>query len=322
MQRAIVDRADRFAASPAILSGMAPLDAKGELVAGDELLFGVRLEVRERHTVWYLRFRVERVETQRRLEFRCVEDFEDRARPDAKKRQEIAEAAARSCNIRSMEELATDMAVAQISVEALDAQGRRLESAESGVIESTLRRGLVPACVAGHGLRDVMKGRVALGNAAPMIELSGADYDKMIVAATGVESCRRFFQLFQKNPVTRRILFEVVALPSIWSMLRRLGVRAEFSIDFFAAQRVAAGRFAATPRQLWSVPMKILLNDEPALLVQLIVGPSEAPDGTAAGVFGLVGRHPTDPKRQVFVQLLASRRGEVAGTDRASGAVR
>jgi hypothetical protein len=168
---------------------------------------------------------------------------------------------------------------------------------------------LLPACRAGHRQRDVMRGRVEAGLQAPMLTLDDEAFDDVDTVCSGVEVCKDLFQILRANPVTRQILREVLELPSLWSILTNWGVKVSFAIDFFAAERVDPARFPDEPRELWSVPMTLLLNGQPGFLARVIVGPSGSPDGVVAGIYGLVARHPVDEQRRVLVRLASSRRG-------------
>ncbi|MBL8754383.1 MAG: hypothetical protein JNK15_13860, partial [Planctomycetes bacterium] len=103
-------------------------------------------------------------------------------------------------------------------------------------------------------------------------------------------------------------LYEVIALPSLWSIVVNWGVRPGFGIDFAGAAPAAAGQGPVGQGNVAWLPMTIDLNDQPALLACLFVVPPHGALAGAAGVVALVGRHPTNPRRQVHVQLLASRR--------------
>ena len=53
---------------------------------------------------------------------------------------------------------------------------------------------------------------------------------------------------------------------------------------------------------------RVLDTHQPALLLLFVVGRGGAPDGAAAGVYRMVGRHPEIGDLRVTAQLLASRR--------------
>jgi len=313
LERRMEDRTADFAHAPQILRDRDAVAPGADLIAGDEVLYGVCLDVHERRQIWYLRVVVLEVETKPWLYMREAQDFEARVHPDLARQRELREAAFEAeremGRPRQLSDFARDLAIARIRVEAFDAAGVRLGSADSEEAVQRLRNGLFAACVAGHARRGIMGGRVAAGLDAPLLELDAAAYEDVQTVAEGVAACDGFFAILKTNPVTRKILFEVIALPTLWSMIKNFGVRPGFSIDFFAATPVEPRRFPAAGRELWSVPIVVQLNDQPALLARIIAGPSGSPDGAAAGVYGLVGQHPAERGRSVHIQLLGSRRG-------------
>lgn len=318
LEDSIADRTAVFHSSQELLNhSFAPPGS--EILAGDELLYGVCLDIGETRKTWYLKMRVLDVQTKRWMNYRQLWDFEAKVQPGAARRAALREAALASHAQQKTKQfdfdsLASEMQIARILVEAFDANGKSLGSAESETTVKQLSEGLVPACEAGYAHREVMRGRVALGRDADMLELDKQQYDDVKTVARGVSACRRFFKILQSNPVTKNILFEVIALPTLWSVITNLGVDVAFEIDFFGARPLARGRYPSSDRELWSTPLSLRLNDQPALLTRIIAGPSDSPNATAAGVFAVEGRHPSDPNRRVHVQLLGSRREtDVAG---------
>jgi hypothetical protein len=261
--------------------------------------------------------KVESVAVQRVLDYRETQAFERRVQPAEEQRRRIE---SRNAAFRErfkgdkvdLEDLLQDLQVAGISVEAFDARGVSAGKAASSETVSRLRRGLLPACRAGHRQRELMRGRVEAGLEAPMPTVDDRAFADIATVADGVASCARLFRMLRENPVTRQILREVLELPSLWSILTNWGVKVSFAVDFFAAERVDPARFPGEQRELWSVPMIVLLNGEPGFLARVITGPAGSPDGVVAGIYGIVARHPVDADRHVRVRLLASRRGATA----------
>ena len=288
---------------------------------GDRVVFGVGLETGGETREWRVEVEVSSVEVRRTWDWRSCQAFEDRVLPSEERQRRIDErkAAFRAQHARDgfvdFDAIAPETAIADIRVEAFDAGGTTVGVGKSTAIVSRLRGGLMPACRAGHRQRDTMHGRVAAGLAAPVITVDDDTYDDVRTVAVGVDTCEQFFKILRENPVMRQILREVLALPSLWSILTNWGVRVSFSVDFFAAERVDPARFPGEQRELWSVPLIVLLNGQPGFLARVIVGPSGSPDGAVGGVYGVVARHPTDPERRVHVRLLSSRRGAAAGGD-------
>lgn len=280
--------------------------ADADPAVGDRLVYDVRLDDGERTRVWRLDLEVAAVERARVVFWRGVQEFELRVQsPES----QFREAAARLAAPVDWDDLAEEQPVAHLLVTAFDAAGTEASRGESEVIVRRLREGLLPACRAGERQRGPMTGRVAAGRAAPMLTLDDAAYHDVGEVGKGVAACELFFDVLRQNPVTRQILFEVLALPSLWSILTNWGVRVAFEVDFFAAERVDPARFPGEQRELWSVPLTLLLNGQPSLLAQVVVGPAGSPDGVGAGVYAIVARHPSDASRRLTVTLVASRRG-------------
>lgn len=315
LENAIEDRAGDFAHGAQILAGFDSIGVADDLAVGDTLLYGIRLDVGDRSKIWYLRLRVDRIETAERLSWRRLQPFEKQVTTARRKRE--AEAALQSAQERPVPLSLDDMLVktpgAWISVEAFDQMGASLGAAVSEESVRRLRTGLWSACVAGHAQHDLMQGWASPERRGEVREVDEAAYADIETVALGVASCDSFFAILRTNTVMKQILYEVIALPSFWSIVTNLGVRAGFGIDFFAATRVAPECAANANGLVWSVPMTIDLNDQPALLVRILAAPPRGPAAAAAGVYGLVGRHPTDAGRRVHVQLLASRRGVQPG---------
>ncbi len=316
LEQKIVDRATDFPNVDKILpGGVASTERSVGVQQGDELLFGICLDADGERTIWYLDVRVLAVEARKWLEFRGVPDFESRVRPDpesfermrAEERAWHDEMEAKGFDFMA---LASEVPIARIRVEAFDGNARSLGHAESDVSATLLERGLLDAFGAGYAQRDVMRGRVALGSDAEELELTLAAYEDVQTVGRGVAGCERFLSILRSNPVTKRILFQVIALPSLWSMLTNLGVSTKFEVDFFASQRVDPDRLPSTVEgPVWSAPTMLRLNGQPALLARIVAGSPASPHGLAAGIVGVVGRHPGDPDRSLHVQLLASRSG-------------
>lgn len=300
------------AAAPATAGALVPpVDA--DPGTGDRLEFLITLADGDERKSWRLAVSVGKLATYKSMYWRGVLGFEERVQPGAERRRRIAEATeAMRARGGDFDDLATDMLTAGIVVEAFADDGASLGRAESSALAAKLRTGLLEACHAGHRQRDLMRGRVDAGEQAPMLEVDDAAYDDIRTAAAGAALCEELFGILQSNPVTRQILREVLALPSLWSILTNWGVKVSFTIDFFAAERVDPARFPGESRELWSVPLVLLLNDQPGFLARVIVGPSGSPDGVVAGIYGIVARHPSDAQRTVRVQLQSSRRGEAA----------
>lgn len=309
-----------------LASDLAPLDpsavpappADADPVSGDRVRYEITLHDGARTKSWQLALTIGKVATQRLLEWRTLSEFEQRVVVEGTERDEpeVAEAAFAPAPVdyeQLVREAGRDVAVAALHVEAFAGDGTHLGTGESSVQVERLRRGLLPACRAGHRHRERMRGRVAAGKQAPLLTVDAATAADLQTVAIGVDACASFFRLLQCNPVSRQILGEVLALPSLWSILTHWGVRITFQIDFFAAERLDPAQFPGEARELWIVPVVLLLNGQPGFLASVVIGPSGSPDGAAAGIYGLVARHPSDEERRVVVRMAAVQRGVAVG---------
>jgi len=296
---------------------LAPPD-DADPIAGDRVRYEIMLCDGARTKTWQLALTVAEVENVPIAEGRVVPEFEQRVVAEWPPRdgRGAAEAAFAPEPV-DLEQLlraaGRDVEVAALHVETFAGDGAHLGTGESSVEVERLRRGLLPACRAGHRHRELMRGRVAAGKQAPVLTVDAATAADIETVAIGVDSCTTFFRMLQCNPVTRQILTEVLALPSLWSILTHWGVRITFQIDFFAAERLDPAQFPGQARELWSVPVVLLLNGQPGFLASVVIGPSGSPDGAAAGIHGLVARHPSDERRRVVVRMVAVQRGAAAG---------
>ncbi|MCU0866356.1 MAG: hypothetical protein MUC36_21440 [Planctomycetes bacterium] len=291
-----------------------PIDA--DPVPGDVVEFAILLQQGERTKKWRIAVTVDAVRTVRGFSRRAIPDFEDRVQPGEERRKRMQQAQADfMARHVELEDMFTDLRLARLRVEAFDADGKALGDVDTDadshaeVLVSQLRAGLLPACRAGHRQREVMRGRVALGKAAPMLTLADDAHDDVGEVARGVALCTDLFKILQSNPVTRQILREVLELPSLWSLLTNWGVRVTFEVDFFAAERVDPASVPGESRELWSVPLMLLLNDQPGFVARVVIGPGGAPDGATAGIHGVIAQHPVDEQRRVVVRMLSTRQG-------------
>lgn len=303
---------------PELLQGargaVARLPADADPAPGDRVELVITLDQAARTRTWRLAVTVDEVAMERAVDMRVVPDFELRVDPSPARQREIERRAAehrarapRDDLDDSSHDWAHDAKVAGLTVEAFGADGTSLGRAESTEILRRLRTGLLPACRAGYRQREVMRGRVAAGRQAAALILDDQAYADVQLVGAGVAICESLFRILQANPVTRQILSEVLELPSLWSIVTNWGVRVSFRADFFAAERVDPARFPGESRELWSVPLVVLLNGQPGFLARVVVGPSGSPDGAVAGIYGVIARHPSDASRRVVVRRAEGR---------------
>jgi hypothetical protein len=128
-------------------------------------------------------------------------------------------------------------------------------------------------------------------------------------------------QVVQGDEVLSPILWQVVQRPSLMSVIANFGAEVVIQPRFHDAMRVEAPQGLERRGPVWSVPMRLFVNDSLALSADLLVGGSEAPLATCGGILGVSARHPKDATVEFSMLLLAAQRGtEPASSEPASGA--
>lgn len=280
-----------FPGAVALLDGFDALDssgepgADGEWRAGDEVLYGLRLQRGGQVRHWLLHLRVtepvallrdrdgrSRGEPMPTVDWRIRVDGEQRCFPT------------RHCRV-----LAT----------VCDAEGRVLGRSEPELPRDFVARGISAAC------ERVLQQRAGAGDGAATVAIGPEDVE---VFAEGTLCAVALLQVVQEDSVLAPLLWEVVDPPSLWSVLGNLGVRVVVRPQFLEAV-AAASPVPAFPAPAFRVPMSLLVNEAEALCVGLTVTGPRSPLGLCGGVLAAEAWHPVDSGRRFTLLLLAARRG-------------
>jgi hypothetical protein len=87
-----------------------------------------------------------------------------------------------------------------------------------------------------------------------------------------------YFEIVQHTPGLDKLFYKVVDLPSVWSVVRHVGVKASLDVEpeHFAPIDTAAWGLPTHPPG-YGFPMAFRLNGQPALTVTLVVAPPRPP---------------------------------------------
>ncbi|MBL8755772.1 MAG: hypothetical protein JNK15_20920, partial [Planctomycetes bacterium] len=196
LANAYVDRTADFPVGERLLDGFDAVGAEPEPQVGDTLLYGLRLDTGGEPRVWYLRLRIDAIETKSWLEMREVLDFEERvSTPRVRQRRAEAEARWAAEGRPDLDSYRRDVPVARLRVEAFDAAGASLGAAESTESLYRLRIGLWSACVAGHARRELLRSLQGPDAPREVIDVEEAVYADVRCVADGVASCKSFFAI-------------------------------------------------------------------------------------------------------------------------------
>ena len=118
-----------------------------------------------------------------------------------------------------------------------------------------------------------------------------------------------YFEVVRQSPGLSDIFFEVVDLPSAWSLIRHVGIR---SVDL----RFNKGAGQTKPA-LWGLPesapashfpMVLDLNDQRALNLRFVVTSPNPPLLACAGVVGMLAEHPNEKDKYLTLRVVSARR--------------
>lgn len=134
----------------------------------------------------------------------------------------------------------------------------------------------------------------------------GLTADEERLAFSVYFALRAFYQAATEIPACRAVIEQVIQKPSLWSVAGNLGVNTNFEYGWQKVQLLPAGQFAvAAP--VYLLPVRLSLNDRPALQAGLAVTTTQPPLRNCAGIVAMALQHPTDFNRRAFLRVLGAR---------------
>ena len=252
---------------------------------GDEVLFGLRLRRGQDVQNWLLKLRV--------LE---PEALDDDGVPLPKVEW--------SLRVNGQRQV-FESALARIEAQVLDGRGEPLGVSRPLVPRDFLDRGMAEVCATIESnkrrgaliLTDMEGWRMDLDGVVAVRELAEATVSAMAL-----------LQVVQDDDVLAPILWQVIEKPSLWSLMRNLGARVVIQPRFYRVART----LSPVPRlyePTWRLPMRLQVNGEPALAIDLFVADTTRPFALSGGLLGAVARHPKNPDLEFSLLLLSAKLG-------------
>ncbi len=118
-----------------------------------------------------------------------------------------------------------------------------------------------------------------------------------------------YFDFAQHTPGLQDICFKVVDMPSVWSMIRHVGVTANLIFEteqFRAADAFAWESSGNTPAYYFPILLK--LNNQPALKVTFVVTSPRPPLLGCGGVVGMLAERPGEKEPYLTLRVISARR--------------
>ena len=130
-----------------------------------------------------------------------------------------------------------------------------------------------------------------------------------------------YFDLVQQTPGLDDVFMKIVKVPSVWSVVWHLGVKISIDLlrkDVAPQDALTWNLPAGTPCH--RLPLVFRVNDQPALILTLVVVPPRPPMLSCGGIVGLLAEKPGDKDTYLTLQLISAHCAKVApGEHAASG---
>jgi hypothetical protein len=120
-----------------------------------------------------------------------------------------------------------------------------------------------------------------------------------------------YFQAVGETPDLDTIMWKVVSLPSMWSVVRHVGVRAWMGMDFDNVCPLTLPAKWGVPggSNVFTLPIMVELNQQPALNATLLVTDPRPSLLACGGIVGFVAQNPNDDQNFVTLRVISTRPG-------------
>jgi hypothetical protein len=120
-----------------------------------------------------------------------------------------------------------------------------------------------------------------------------------------------YFDAVGETPDLETIMWKVVSLPSMWSIVRHVGVTAWMGMDFDNISPLTLPVEWGMPRgsHIFLLPIMAELNQQPALNATLFVTDPHPSLLACGGIVGFVDQNPNDDQNYVTLRVISTRWG-------------
>jgi hypothetical protein len=129
-----------------------------------------------------------------------------------------------------------------------------------------------------------------------------------------------YIHLVQQTPGLDSIFYKVVKLPSVWSVVRNIGVNTSISLEKDHVSPISVSNWNLLPDMpSYTFPLSLQVNDQPALMTTLVVAPAHPPFLECGGIIGLLAEKPGDKNTYLLLRILSARHGTNTRSGSANG---
>ena len=124
-------------------------------------------------------------------------------------------------------------------------------------------------------------------------------------------SLQAFYSAATEISACRDVMEQVLQKPSLWSLLGNLGVNTNFDYGWQEVETAVGNKFP-TQAPVYLLPVRLSLNNRPAVKVTLAVSSTRPPLRNCAGIVALCAEHPTDETKRIFIRLVSAHAAKTA----------
>jgi hypothetical protein len=265
---------DEFPGASTVLSAFDDRTAEPDWSAHDQVLFALRLDRGGEAVRWLLH-----IDVQRDVAVSATEPVTDTS---------IRADGSASISLTSR--------AAAVAVKVFRPDAVLLNETSVVLPASHLGQGLLPS------IRAAAAGAVAEGKAINLGET-------IRLVMQGFFTLNALLDVVRENDVLADYFWQVVDTPGLWSVVTNFGVSVSVVLSFEKSVVVPVPAPLPPAGQAFSVPLRIDVNDSPALFVDLLAADASRPYALCGGIVAAVARHPTRSDVMLRMQLIAARCG-------------
>jgi hypothetical protein len=125
--------------------------------------------------------------------------------------------------------------------------------------------------------------------------------------AGGIPALYFYFNSVQDTPELDTILFKVLSLPSVWSLVKNVGLSPGITIGS-PHERILPlalpGWNLPSPSLLYALSVEVTINKHPALALTMIVTDPHPPFLVCGGIVGFLAENPDDPENYLTLRVI------------------
>ncbi len=282
---------DQHPVATQLLSGFDPSDESG-LAQGDQVLFRITLhEGEEQIDEWFLRLTANQLSAHDSVGQPITDVVLWTENVDGSSSPHLGMRGFAGLGNDAIDQIADPdpPLLATVEVEVFDPNGILLGTRLEKVVHRYLETGFVTACEA-----------TANQGPAAAKELDYKQSQAHVALAA-------FFGVIQDHEQLREIFWQILRMPTLWSLIAYVGMLTRIAPAFGDAKASSANVDHRTTKA-WNVPLLVLGNESPLLLTSLQVVAPRSPRALSAGIVSMVVVRPGDPDTYLRMQLIAARR--------------